>query len=275
MTALKLLCTDLDRTLLPNGTCVETPGVRQRLAAYLREQQVKLAFVSGRDRALVRQAIADYQLPMPDYVIAGVGTSLYHAGTSWQHDEVWQQQIGADWRFAQPTDLYALVADIPGLTLQESHKQGRYKLSFYTPADWDLALHETEMQLRFTQQDWQVQLVFSIDEEKNAGLLDVVPASAGKLGAIHFLMRQLHIDDDAVLFAGDSGNDLDVLCSALPAVLVANAADDVQAEARRRVQQNGTQSRLYLAQGRIGNGCYAAGILEGIDHYFGEAAARK
>lgn len=271
MTALKLLCTDLDRTLLPNGAWVETPGVRQQLAAYLHEHQVQLAFVSGRDRALVQQAIADYQLPMPDYVIADVGTSLYHTGTSWQHDDAWQQRIGADWRFAQPADLYALVADIPGLSLQESPKQGRYKLSFYTPVDWDLALHETEMQLRFVQQDWQVQLVFSIDEEENVGLLDVIPASAGKLGAIHFLMQKMQIDDDAVLFAGDSGNDLDVLCSALPAVLVANAADTVRIAARQRVQQDGIQSRLYVAQGLIGNGGYAAGILEGIEHFFGKA----
>lgn len=275
MTALKLLCTDLDRTLLPNGGCAESPGVRQQLAAYLQQHQVKLAFVSGRDRELVQQAIAEYELPMPDFVIADVGTSLYHPDASWHHDERWQQQIGADWRFAQPTDLCALVADIPGLTLQEFHKQGRYKLSFYTPLDWDLAVHETEMQLRFTQQDWQVQLVFSIDEEKQVGLLDVIPASAGKLGAIHFLMRQLQIEDDAVLFAGDSGNDLDVLCSALPAVLVANATVEVQSEAQRRVQQDGIQSRLYLAQGRIGNGCYAAGILEGIQHFFGEAAERR
>ncbi|MEZ5511604.1 MAG: HAD-IIB family hydrolase [Gammaproteobacteria bacterium] len=275
MTPLKLLCTDLDRTLLPNGSCVESPGVRQQLAAYLQQHQVKLAFVSGRDRGLVQQAIAEYELPLPDFVIADVGTSLYLPDASWHHDERWQQQIGVDWRFAQPTDLYALVADIPGLSLQESHKQGRYKLSFYTPIDWDLTLHETEMQLRFTQQNWQVQLVFSLDEEKQVGLLDVIPASAGKLGAIHFLMRQLQIEDDAVLFAGDSGNDLDVLCSALPAVLVANATGEVQSEAQRRVQQDGIQSRLYLAQGRIGNGCYAAGILEGIQHFFGEAAERR
>lgn len=272
MTALKLLCTDLDRTLLPNGSCVETPGVRQLLAAYLQQHQVKLAFVSGRDLTLVQQAIADYQLPTPDYVIADVGTSLYHTGTSWQHDERWQQQIGADWRFAQPADLYALLADIPGLTLQEPHKQGRYKLSFYTPLDWEMAVHEPAIQLRFAQQDWPVQLVFSLDEEKQVGLLDVIPASAGKLGAIHFLMHQLQIGDDAVLFAGDSGNDLDVLCSGLPAVLVANASADVRADACSRVQQAGLQARLYLARGHIGNGCYAAGILEGIEHFFDKAA---
>ena len=39
---------------------------------------------------------------------------------------------------------------------------------------------------------------------------------------------------ERTVFAGDSGNDLDVLASAIPSVLVANADPGVRAEARRR-----------------------------------------
>lgn len=273
MTRLRLLCTDLDRTLLPNGSAPETPGVRQQLADYLLRHQVKLVFVSGRDQVLVRQAILDYQLPEPDYVISDVGTTLYACHENWCVESAWQVLIGADWCFAQADQLYALVADIPGLALQESHKQGRYKLSFYTPQDWELTKYESEMHARFIQHDWRVKLVFSIDEEKCCGLLDVLPLSAGKLAAINFLMQRLQIDDGAVLFAGDSGNDLDVLCSALPAVLVANASEQVRTEVLKRTGLAGTWSHLYLARGLKDNGNYAAGILEGIHHFFGEKHA--
>lgn len=269
MSVLRLLCTDLDRTLLPNGAAAETPGTRQQLANYLQQHQVQLAFVSGRDHRLVQQAIADYQLPTPDFVIADVGTTLYHChGEQWAPVAEWHERIGPDWRFAHGQDLLAVVADIPGLQCQEPAKQGRYKLSFYTPLHWDQGRHHAEMQRRFQRQHWQVTLVYSVDEARQCGLLDVIPARAGKLAAIRFLLNQLQISDHEMLFAGDSGNDLDVLCSGLPAVLVANAAADIQAQARREAQAAGHGSRLYLAHGAVGNGHYAAGILEGIQHFF-------
>jgi hypothetical protein len=74
---------------------------------------------------------------------------------------------------------------------------------------------------------------------------------------------------DEVLFAGDSGNDLSVLASELPAVLVANAAESVRGEAVTVAQSNGTTPHLYLAQGGFWemNGNYSAGILEGVAHF--------
>ena len=82
-------------------------------------------------------------------------------------------------------------------------------------------------------------------------------------------MKQLQLGNAQVLFAGDSGNDLDVLCSDLPAVLVANASDEVREQALQLASQAGTTAQLYLAQGTLGNGHYAAGILEGIAHFYG------
>ena len=92
-------------------------------------------------------------------------------------------------------------------------------------------------------------------------------ADAGKLGAIQHLLRHTGIQRECTLFAGDSGNDLDVLASWIPAVLVANATAEVRAEAIERSESQGTRERLYLARGGNEgmNGNYAAGILEGLD----------
>ena len=74
-----LICTDLDRTLLPNGKQPESPAARRRFAEFAAREEVRLAYVTGRHLALVEKAIANYVLPRPDFVIADVGTSLYES----------------------------------------------------------------------------------------------------------------------------------------------------------------------------------------------------
>ena len=72
-----LLCSDLDRTLLPNGPQPESPQVRTLLRRVAERPDVKLAYVSGRHRELLHEAIDSYQLPEPDYAITDVGTRIY------------------------------------------------------------------------------------------------------------------------------------------------------------------------------------------------------
>ena len=78
-------------------------------------------------------------------------------------------------------------------------------------------------------------------------------------------MQKHGFNYDNTVFAGDSGNDLDVLLSPIHAVLVANASEDVRAIAAG----SDFRANLYLAKGGyLGmNGNYSAGILEGIAHF--------
>jgi hypothetical protein len=101
-------------------------------------------------------------------------------------------------------------------------------------------------------------------------LLDVLPSSANKLHAIRFLMRQQGFTLGNTVFAGDSGNDLDVLTSDIRSVLVANA----DAETKLRAAKASADT-LYVAKGGyLGmNGNYSAGILEGAAHYWPEVDA--
>jgi hypothetical protein len=88
-----LLATDLDRTLIPNGAAPESPGARQRFARVASRPEVMLAYVSGRHRALVEEAIAEYHLPLPDLVIGDVGTTIYQLQDGdWREWPDWHQR---------------------------------------------------------------------------------------------------------------------------------------------------------------------------------------
>ena len=270
MTERILICTDLDRTLLPNGSAPESEQARPLFSSLVSRPEIMLAYVSGRHKALVEDAIAEFDLPQPDFVIGDVGTSLYEVGANgWQSSEAWAEEIAPDWAGLNHAQLQQLFADLPQLTPQESAKQNRFKLSYYLAMDVDTGPLLAQMRQRLTEKGVRAELIYSVDEAEQVGLLDVLPASATKFHAVEFLMKLLGIGLDKAVFAGDSGNDLPVLMSPIHSVLVANASADVREEARQLAGQQGTEDALYLAEGGfLGmNGNYSAGILEGVAHY--------
>ncbi len=260
-----LLCTDLDRTLIPNGPQPESPAARERFRRLVDCDAVILAYVSGRHHALIKQAIAEFDLPQPDYAIADVGATVYRVDSSeWRQSDPWDAQIAPDWRGLSHDALHALLGDFPELTLQEPEKQTLHKLSYYLPLDTDSQRLKAAMTETLQQAGIRANLIWSIDELAQIGLLDILPASANKLHAIRFLMQHQGFTRQNTVFAGDSGNDLDVLLSDIPAVLVANADAQVKASALKA-----HKDALYLAHGDyLGmNGNYSAGILEGVAHF--------
>ena len=260
-----LLCTDLDRTLIPNGKQPESPRAMERFKQLVNCEQVTLAYVTGRHRALIKQAIAQFALPLPDFAIADVGTTIYRVGSDgWRQWDEWDTQIAPDWQGLSHDELYRLLSVFPALRLQEKEKQNRHKLSFYVTLDTDAQRLLEEVGARLKDSDIRANLIWSIDEKAELGLLDVLPVSANKLHAIRFLMQQQRFSEEDTVFAGDSGNDLDVLLSSIPAVLVTNADAEVKA-----VAEQADKNTLYIAGGGyLGmNGNYSAGILEGVAHF--------
>ncbi len=270
MTEPILICTDLDRTLLPNGSAPESAQARLLFAALVARPEITLAYVSGRHKALIEEAIAEFALPQPDFVIGDVGTTIYAlSAQTWQEWPQWIDEIAPDWAGKDHAGLHELFQQLPGLTLQESAKQNRFKLSYYLPLDIDLTQLLADMHNLLAAQAINAELIYSVDEPEHLGLLDVLPASATKYHAVEFLMQQLAIDLNHTVFAGDSGNDLPVMTSAIKSVLVANASPAVRREARQLAKLHHTENALYLAQGSFMgmNGNYSAGLLEGVAHY--------
>jgi HAD superfamily hydrolase (TIGR01484 family) len=265
-----LLCTDLDRTVLPNGSQPESDGARNRFAMLASRPEVTLAYVTGRDRQLVSKAIINYCLPQPDYVISDVGTTIYEIhDNNWQLWRDWQQEIAPDWAGRSHTDIRRLLLDIVDLQLQEPAKQNLYKSSFYVPLYADTEALSHDIRLRLEAGGIRTNLIWSIDEPRGVGLLDVLPARASKKHAVFFLMQRNGYAPGDTVFAGDSGNDLPVLASEIPAVLVANASAAVRREALSLAEAQGHTDALYIAQGGFMdmNGNYTAGVLEGVVHY--------
>lgn len=271
-----LICTDLDRTLIPNGTPPESPQARALFARLVARDDVSLAYVSGRDQRLTQQAIADYQLPTPDYVIADVGSSIYASDKQqWHPWPAWQDEIATDWRGNTHDDIAQLFTDMDALQLQEAEKQNVFKLSYYVPENIDSEALLSTMQARLQQQAIRASLIWSIDDITHSGLLDILPRRATKLHAIEFLIKRKGYSIERTVFAGDSGNDIPVLTSRIQSVLVANARQAVREQAAHEVRKNGLSDALYFAKGDFMgmNGNYAAGILEGIAHFIPETTA--
>lgn len=271
-----LLCCDLDRTVLPNGPQAESPLARPLFHAITRRKEITLVYVSGRDKTLLQEAIREFRIPTPDYAIGDVGTTIYRIQEGdWQVWKNWQREIDRDWQGLSHAGLCALLRDISELTLQEPAKQNLHKLSFYTPSDINKETLTADVNRRLQDKGVKATLVWSVDEVKDIGLFDILPASASKLHAIRFLAAELGFAQENILFAGDSGNDLPVLVSSIKSVLVNNALPAVKEEAQALAEQNRTSQRLYLANGKFHdlNGNYSAGILEGLTHYFPDTTA--
>ena len=269
-----LLCTDLDRTLLPNGLQPESPEARPTLRRLVARPEVSLAYVSGRRLELHLEAMSAYDVPEPDYIVADVGASIYHReGETWKRDERWFAKLSASWQGSEWRDVLPLLADIEGLVLQPEEAQAPHKLSFDVQHVADRVRIVEEVEARLAANGIRSQLIWSVDETVGMGLLDVMAEGATKLHAVEWLTEITNTPADRVLYAGDSGNDLPVLTSGIRSVLVANATAEVREEAIAGSRRSGHDDALHIARGgyRDMNGNYSAGILEGVLHFFPEA----
>ncbi|MCH1920307.1 HAD-IIB family hydrolase [Shewanella sp. A3A] len=268
----ELLCTDLDRTLLPNGEQAESPNARAMLAQLIKQSGMRLAYVSGRDLGLVQQAIADYQLPAPDFAITDVGSMIYQrVDDGYQPLPAWVSYLQAGWPEQNADWLARELGDFAKLTLQDAARQKPFKLSYQVTPASELTNELGILQQRLASVPYAVNVVSSIDETADQGLVDLLPANAGKRAAIDFLVTELNLAAEQVFFSGDSGNDLDVLASPYPAVVVKNALPEVVQQAKRLSKHQHVEQQLWVAQGDASlglNGNYSAGIIEGLLHFY-------
>lgn len=268
-----LICTDLDRTLIPNGEQPESPEARSLFRQLVSNPQITLVYVTGRDRVLIQEAIAEYKLPIPNFVIADVGSTIYEIkNNQWLRLTDWDEQISVDWQHKTQPDLVSFFVDCDQIKLQEITKQGLYKLSYYVSLDIELKPIITKIRAKLEAEKIQANIIWSIDEKAQIGLLDILPISANKYHAIAYLIKNQNFTLDNTIFSGDSGNDLDVLMSPIKSILVANAHLEVKEKIQSEIDQIGLKDSIYIAQGQSSklNGNYSAGILEGIFHYFSD-----
>ncbi len=265
-----LLCTDLDRTLIPNGAAPEDPAARGLLHTLCAHPGVTLVYVSGRDRQLVADALEAYALPRPAYAITDVGSTIYRLhGDTWQRLEPWLELLRREWPEGTVEQIKTVVDGVAGVVLQEPHKQNLFKVSYYVSLQQPTDDLRQKIAQTLSAAGIGANQIWSHDEVTRVGLLDILPTAADKYRAIRFLQKLLDFADTELVFAGDSGNDLQVINSDIPSILVANTAPDIKQAALDWARRRQRLGALYIARGAgpLASGNYSAGVIEGVCHF--------
>lgn len=264
-TAASVLATDLDGTLIPLADNEQNRADLQALTLALRAKDVTLAFVTGRHLEIVVQAIAEHDLPVPDWIICDVGTTIYQqAGSQWEEVADYRDHLASLCAALPTTALQLTLADIEGLTLQEEPKQGRFKLSYYVDQH-QLDPIANVVAERLARQDAPWSLISSVDPFTQDGLIDLLPRDVSKAHAIEWWRRHCGFEPEQVVFAGDSGNDRAALIAGYRAIIVSNAPPSLVESVQQHHAAQGWTDRLHLsatpATSGVLEGCGAFGLV--------------
>ncbi len=266
-----LLACDLDRTMLPNGPEPLSLEAKVMFEEFLALHNVCLVYISGRSLLRAEEGIHEFDIPTPDMFVSDVGTSIYERNEEGQFvkNKDWDDKLATSWGGMQGEEISKLISEIQGLTPQEISHQNTFKQSYYfTPRNEEVLLREVSEKLTSIGVDFEI--VIHIDQDTQIGYLDILPQNASKKHALTFITKYISIDSDKVIYAGDSGNDLDVLTSGCKAILVNNATGSFKDKVKAVAIEKGSLETIYFARGDYKglNGNYVAGVLEGL-HYFG------
>ncbi|MFV2061138.1 MAG: HAD-IIB family hydrolase [Gammaproteobacteria bacterium] len=262
-----LICTDLDRTLIPNGTQALSDGALEVFSNLCSSNDIQLCYVTGRNFNLTLDAINDYQLPMADFLICDVGASAYYFNdTEYSIDLNWKNEIESDWNGMAIHLIHELLDDIDNLNLQNHQNQSIFKLSYSSKVKPEPLISEIKKRLKLISVN--INIISSYDETTATYLIDLLPRSVSKLQAINYLMNKNGDTYDNTVYCGDSGNDIDVFASGIPSVIVRNAHKEVLTEINK-IEKSDSALNIYKARGDFHNfnGNYVSGILEGLSHY--------
>ncbi|HEC93865.1 MAG TPA: HAD-IIB family hydrolase [Candidatus Kaiserbacteria bacterium] len=263
------LVTDLDRTLLPNGPYADDKSIPE-LFKKLETVPHILCYATGRNLPMAQEAVRMWHIPLPDFLVAEVGTSLYRkSGNDLVTDTRWREYILSTQKNWSGEHIRSSLGTYDALTLQEEEKQNEFKISYYlsdhTKKDATLEIiHHTLAQESIT-----AQVLWSIDPlADNVGLIDIIPATATKAGAVEFLRTKEGFEKEQTFYCGDSGNDILPLSRCYKSIVVKNAPEEVKEEVSKRVSDAKCTDNLYIATGTpTKNGNYASGIIEGLVHF--------
>jgi HAD superfamily hydrolase (TIGR01484 family) len=260
-----ILASDLDGTLIPLDADRQNRHDLGVLAEQLADCEITLIYVTGRHLQSVQQALQQVPLPVPDWVICDVGTSLFRRDEGdFVPVKAYQRvldEIIADRPISQ---LREDLQPIAGLRPQEQAKQGRFKLSFYADAtQLDRLVGRIHQELERTNAPYSI--IHSVDPFTGDGLIDLLPATVSKAHALAWWVEHARLSPDSLVFAGDSGNDLAAMTAGYRTIVVGNADRSLAEQVSAKHREAGWQNRLCLARGRatsgVLEGCRAFGLL--------------
>lgn len=230
-----ILATDLDGTFLGGKSIY-----KQELYRLIRKNtSIRLVFVTGRGLETVIPLLNDPIIPNPDYIICDVGATIVN-GHTLEPIEPLQNRIEEKW----PGVLRVREAlqELEGLEYQEVPQQRR--CSFLISDE--NKVKEIADRIKGLGCD----LIYSVDT-----FLDVMPAGVNKGNTLKQLVQLIGGEEDEVLVAGDTLNDLAMYACGYKGVVVGNAEEKL-------VHATADIPGVYHAK-EAG----AGGILEAIRHF--------
>lgn len=264
---MKILATDLDRTLLPNGSWKGDSQAIDLFNKLTKQHDVIVVYVTGRNLNLAENAIKEYGVRYPDVLCGDVGTSIrkYKNG-AWEFDEGWVAHVKRSSPSWDITAIRNAVAGVDGMREQEKEHLNPFKQSYYVDhGKSEAVLREVDKRIKGR---FDEVIIYSFDSQDGKGLLDILPDSATKQTALEYVAEEFAAKKEEVVFCGDSGNDIFPLTAGFSGVLVKNA-DEQLVENIRAALDKDPSLRVYFAQGDfIGlSGYYTSGVIEGAYHY--------
>ncbi len=257
-----LLASDLDGTLIP----LERDAQRLREVAELVDamkasDELRLAYVTGRHLSLAQEGIQEVGLPAPDWFGCDVGTSVYRrTNGGYEPDTKYREAMRAVLGGLSGDDIRATIGAMDGLGLQEEEKQAEFKVSYYTRGRPEPFVDT--VQSRLDAAHARVNLVSSHDPVSGRGLLDVLPTGVAKDYAVRYLHDASGVDEDHLVYAGDSGNDRAAMLTGYRVIVVGNADEALKKDLGIEAVAQGIAERIYFAEHP-----YARGVLEGLRHF--------
>ncbi|HSH96741.1 MAG: HAD-IIB family hydrolase [Methylophilaceae bacterium] len=233
------LISDIDNTLLGDKVSLD------KVTDWIAEHQKDVAFgvATGRSIESTVNVLNKHRVKIPDVMITSVGAEIYY-GKKLVPDIGWSAHIRHLWRRDSLADAFLRFPDI---RLQPDNTQREFKLSYFAKPGQIPPLSEIYDYLHSLK--LHANLIYSHEE-----FLDVLPIRASKGHAIRYLAYKWDLPLKSFLVAGDSGNDIEMLAGDTLAIVVGNHSAELD------ILKN--QEQIYFSQAH-----YAAGILEGIEHY--------
>ncbi|GAA4786582.1 glucosylglycerol-phosphate synthase [Olivibacter ginsenosidimutans] len=183
-----LLATDLDGTFLGGE-------LNKRMELYQLIKEAKdftLIFVTGRGLETVIPLLNDPLIPTPDYIIADVGATVVNGHTLDKIEPI-QSEIERNW--TEVFDLRQQLAQIDGIEPQDVPQQRRSSFFYSKATDLSQAMAVAKQK--------NLDVITSLDK-----YLDFLPKGVNKGSTLRKLVNILTTEDDEVLVAGDTLNDL-------------------------------------------------------------------